>query len=137
MCLLLAAHTGTARSSCSNSAARHPLHLCATRLQFEARQFIRACILQFVLPKQVRQQLVGRSHAHHHLACKLPSSVLLLQVGGRKFHAHRLALLAASDTFRAMFDGEYKERNAPLIPIPNIRYEVCFPSRALSKLTDS
>ena len=45
-------------------------------------------------------------------------------VGGRKFHAHRLALLAASDTFRAMFDGEYKERTAPLIPIPNIRYEV-------------
>ena len=39
--------------------------------------------------------------------------------------AHRLALLAASDTFRAMFDGEYKERTAPLIPIPNIRYEVC------------
>ena len=40
-------------------------------------------------------------------------------------YAHRLALLAASDTFRAMFDGEYKERTAPLIPIPNIRYEVC------------
>ena len=50
--------------------------------------------------------------------------LLLLQVGGRKFHAHRLALLAASDTFRAMFDGEYKERDAPLIPIPNIKYEV-------------
>ena len=48
----------------------------------------------------------------------------LPQVGGRKFHAHRLALLAASDTFRAMFDGEYKERTAPLIPIPNIKYEV-------------
>ena len=45
-------------------------------------------------------------------------------VEGKKFHAHRLALLAASDTFRAMFDGEYKERTLGEIPIPNIRYEV-------------
>jgi len=41
---------------------------------------------------------------------------------GRKFHAHRIALLASSDTFRAMFDGHYKEKEASQIPIPNIRF---------------
>jgi hypothetical protein len=43
-------------------------------------------------------------------------------VEGRPFHAHRIALLASSDTFRAMFDGHYREREAPSIPIPNIRW---------------
>ena len=41
---------------------------------------------------------------------------------GRKFFAHRIALLASSDTFRAMFDGHYKEKEASQIPIPNIRF---------------
>ena len=45
-------------------------------------------------------------------------------VEGRRFHAHRIALLASSDTFRAMFDGHYREKDASEIPIPNIRYEV-------------
>ena len=45
-------------------------------------------------------------------------------VEGRRFHAHRIALLASSDTFRAMFDGHYKEKDASVIPIPNIRYDV-------------
>ena len=45
-------------------------------------------------------------------------------VEGQKFHAHRIALLASSDTFRAMFDGHYREKDASEIPIPNIRYEV-------------
>ena len=43
-------------------------------------------------------------------------------VEGQTFHAHRIALLASSDTFRAMFDGHYKEKEASTIPIPNIRY---------------
>jgi len=45
-------------------------------------------------------------------------------VEGQKFHAHRIALLASSDTFRAMFDGHYREKDASEIPIPNIRFEV-------------
>ena len=45
-------------------------------------------------------------------------------VEGQTFHAHRIALLASSDTFRAMFDGHYKEKEASTIPIPNIRYTV-------------
>lgn len=45
-------------------------------------------------------------------------------VENRRFHAHRIALLASSDTFRAMFDGHYKEKDASVIPIPNIRYDV-------------
>ncbi|KAK9809295.1 hypothetical protein WJX73_002053 [Symbiochloris irregularis] len=45
-------------------------------------------------------------------------------VEGRHFHAHRIALLASSDTFRAMFDGHYKEKDAAVIPIPNIRFHV-------------
>lgn len=45
-------------------------------------------------------------------------------VDGQTFHAHRIALLASSDTFRAMFDGHYKEKEASTIPIPNIRYTV-------------
>lgn len=31
-------------------------------------------------------------------------------VEGRKFHAHRIALLASSDAFRAMFSGGYREK---------------------------
>ena len=43
-------------------------------------------------------------------------------VENRKFYAHRIALLASSDTFRAMFDGHYREKEASTIPIPNIRF---------------
>jgi len=45
-------------------------------------------------------------------------------VDGATFHAHRIALLASSDTFRAMFDGHYREKEAARIPIPNIRWPV-------------
>lgn len=31
-------------------------------------------------------------------------------VEGKKFYAHRIALLASSDAFRAMFNGGYKEK---------------------------
>ncbi len=45
-------------------------------------------------------------------------------VEGRHFHAHRIALLASSDAFRAMFDSGYREREAACIDIPNIPYDV-------------
>jgi hypothetical protein len=41
-------------------------------------------------------------------------------VGGRPFYAHRIALLASSDAFRAMFGGGYREEAAASIEIPNI-----------------
>ncbi|OAY83690.1 ARM repeat protein interacting with abf2, partial [Ananas comosus] len=45
-------------------------------------------------------------------------------VEGKRFYAHRIALLASSETFRAMFDGGYREKDARDIEIPNIRWEV-------------
>jgi hypothetical protein len=41
-------------------------------------------------------------------------------VEGRPFYAHRIALLASSDAFRAMFGGGYREGLAASITIPNI-----------------
>ncbi|PKA54839.1 arm repeat protein interacting with ABF2 [Apostasia shenzhenica] len=45
-------------------------------------------------------------------------------VEGKRFYAHRIALLASSDAFRAMFDGGYREKDTRDIEIPNIRWEV-------------
>ncbi|CAM6053663.1 unnamed protein product [Sphagnum tenellum] len=45
-------------------------------------------------------------------------------VEGRRFFAHRIALLASSDAFRAMFDGGYREKEAKDIEIPNISWKV-------------
>lgn len=45
-------------------------------------------------------------------------------VEGRPFYAHRIALLASSDAFRAMFNGGYREKEAASIEIPNIEYGV-------------
>lgn len=45
-------------------------------------------------------------------------------VEGQKFYAHRIALLASSDAFRAMFNSGYKEKEARQIQIPNIRWNV-------------
>ncbi|GAX73566.1 hypothetical protein CEUSTIGMA_g1017.t1 [Chlamydomonas eustigma] len=45
-------------------------------------------------------------------------------VEGKKFHAHRIALLASSDAFHAMFSGGYKEKEASSIDIPNIPWDV-------------
>ncbi|PWA74148.1 ARM repeat protein interacting with ABF2 [Artemisia annua] len=42
---------------------------------------------------------------------------------GKVFFAHRIVLVASSDAFRAMFDGGYKERDAKVVQIPNIRWE--------------
>ncbi|KAL3676603.1 hypothetical protein R1sor_026551 [Riccia sorocarpa] len=45
-------------------------------------------------------------------------------VEGKRFYAHRIALLASSDAFRAMFDGGYREKEAKDIEIPNINWKV-------------
>jgi len=45
-------------------------------------------------------------------------------VEDKPLHAHRIALLASSNAFRAMFNGGYKERDERSISIPNIRYDV-------------
>ncbi|CAM6085940.1 unnamed protein product [Calypogeia fissa] len=45
-------------------------------------------------------------------------------VEGKRFYAHRIALLASSDAFRAMFDGGYREKEAKDIEIPNISWKV-------------
>ena len=45
-------------------------------------------------------------------------------VEGKNFYAHRIALLESSDVFKSMFDGNYKEKQASSIPIPNIRWPV-------------
>ncbi|CAN6482032.1 unnamed protein product [Victoria cruziana] len=44
-------------------------------------------------------------------------------VEGKRFYAHRIALLASSDAFRAMFDGGYREKDAKDIEIPNIKWD--------------
>eukprot|EP00879_Flechtneria_rotunda_P007709 GHRR01008082.1.p1 GENE.GHRR01008082.1~~GHRR01008082.1.p1 ORF type:complete len:625 (+),score=228.53 GHRR01008082.1:277-2151(+) len=45
-------------------------------------------------------------------------------VEGRPFYAHRIALLASSEAFRAMFNQGFRESEASSIEIPNISYEV-------------
>ncbi|WIA37724.1 hypothetical protein OEZ86_014604 [Tetradesmus obliquus] len=44
-------------------------------------------------------------------------------VEGRPFYAHRIALLASSEAFRAMFNQGFRESEASSIDIPNISYE--------------
>lgn len=36
--------------------------------------------------------------------------LLVFPCAGQRFYAHRIALLASSDAFRAMFDGGYRVR---------------------------
>ena len=50
------------------------------------------------------------------MSCYTPQEDIVLQwsmtlnmlFSGRRFYAHRIALLASSDAFRAMFDGGYR-----------------------------
>jgi hypothetical protein len=45
-------------------------------------------------------------------------------VEGRPFHAHRIALLASSDAFRAMFNGGYREKASCMgIAVARVFYE--------------
>mmetsp|Transcript_3842 Transcript_3842/g.10892 ORF Transcript_3842/g.10892 Transcript_3842/m.10892 type:complete len:719 (-) Transcript_3842:253-2409(-) len=45
-------------------------------------------------------------------------------VEGKQFYAHRIALCASSDAFRAMFSSGYREKEASSIDIPNISWNV-------------
>ncbi|EFJ47093.1 hypothetical protein VOLCADRAFT_61760 [Volvox carteri f. nagariensis] len=49
---------------------------------------------------------------------------ITFNVEGRKFYAHRIALLASSEAFRAMFSGGYREKDADSVDIPNISWHV-------------
>lgn len=49
-------------------------------------------------------------------------------VEGKKFHAHRIALLASSDAFRAMFGGDYREKVGVVVRVEGgigVRVESC------------
>ena len=52
------------------------------------------------------------------------TSDVVFVVEGKNFHAHRGTLLAESEVFKSMFDGNYREKEATSIPIPNIRWPV-------------
>ncbi len=75
--------------------------------------------LQWLRGGYCQQVYLGEQYVNN-----LTLSDVTFLVEGQTFHAHRIALLASSDTFRAMFDGHYKEKEASTIPIPNIRYAV-------------
>jgi len=40
--------------------------------------------------------------------CNSDGDFVFLMIAGKRFYAHRIALLASSDAFRAMFDGGYR-----------------------------
>jgi len=49
---------------------------------------------------------------------------ITFMVEGRPFHAHRIALLASSEAFRAMFNQGFREKDATCISIPNLSWAV-------------
>ncbi|GJP44343.1 hypothetical protein CLOM_g3723 [Closterium sp. NIES-68] len=70
-------------------------------------------------PPPTPQVYLGEQYVN----CPTLSDVTFL-VEGTRFYAHRIALLASSDAFRAMFDGGYREKEAKDIEIPNISLAV-------------
>ena len=52
------------------------------------------------------------------------SADITFMVEGRPFHAHRIALLASSEAFRAMFNQGFREKDATCISIPNLSWAV-------------
>ncbi|CAI5474547.1 unnamed protein product [Closterium sp. Yama58-4] len=71
-------------------------------------------------PPPTPQVYLGEQYVN----CPTLSDVTFL-VEGTRFYAHRIALLASSDAFRAMFDGGYREeKEAKDIEIPNISLPV-------------
>ena len=72
-------------------------------------------------PSATAQQAVyiGGDHVNSRIL-----SDVTFEVEGKLFYGHRIALLASSDAFRAMFHGVYKEKDAEVIAIPNISYRV-------------
>eukprot|EP00898_Chlorokybus_atmophyticus_P005667 jgi/Chlat1/6100/Chrsp40S05677 len=69
-------------------------------------------------PPPTPQVYLGEQYVN----CQTLSDVTFV-VEGHVFYAHRIALLASSDTFRAMFDGGYREKEAKNIEIPNISWK--------------
>ena len=55
---------------------------------------------------------------------KKQSSDVTFLIEGKEFYAHKIALTAHSEVFKSMFQGDYKEKDAVSIPIPNIRWPV-------------
>lgn len=80
---------------------------------FEAQSIDSACLTNSQQPSVY----LGKEHVNS----KILSDVTF-KVEGKRFYGHRIALLASSDAFRAMFHGVYKEKDADVIDIPNIRY---------------
>lgn len=114
---------------------------CTLRLQEgEGRQAAAACACGRAPPRACCQPAGRRMRLNlrHHPTAVPPLQVMLgagyvnspklsdltFIVEGRPFHAHRIALLSASEIFKTMFDGSYREKDASTIPIPNIRWEV-------------
>lgn len=62
---------------------------------------------------------LGASYIGH----KQSSDVTFL-IDGKEFYAHKEALTAHSEVFKSMFQGDYREKDATSIPIPNIRWPV-------------
>lgn len=55
---------------------------------------------------------------------KKPLSDVIFLVEGKEFYAHKIALQAGSEVFKSMFEGNYIEKEADSIRIPNIRWPV-------------
>ncbi|KAL2922554.1 ARM REPEAT PROTEIN INTERACTING WITH ABF2 [Bienertia sinuspersici] len=70
-------------------------------------------------PSPISQVYLGEKYVN---SATLSDVTFLVQ--GKRFHAHRICLLASSDAFRAMFDGGYREKDARDIEIPNITWEI-------------
>ncbi|URE42097.1 BTB/POZ domain [Musa troglodytarum] len=84
-----------------------------------ARKSPTVCSVDAASPSPSPQVYLGEQYVNSSML----SDVTFL-VEGKCFYAHRIALLASSDAFRAMFDGGYREKDARDVEIPNIRWEV-------------
>ncbi|XP_010255973.1 PREDICTED: ARM REPEAT PROTEIN INTERACTING WITH ABF2-like isoform X2 [Nelumbo nucifera] len=84
-----------------------------------AKKAATLCPMDAAPPSPTPQVYLGEQYVNNATL----SDVTFL-VEGRRFYAHRIALLASSDAFRAMFDGGYREKDARDIEIPNIRWDV-------------
>lgn len=71
-----------------------------------------------ILPPEPNEYLGGR------YVGQKPLSDVIFLIEDKPFYAHKIALQASSDVFKSMFQGDYREKEAETIPIPNIRWEV-------------
>ncbi|CAL9176315.1 unnamed protein product [Musa hybrid cultivar] len=85
-----------------------------------AKKSLTLCSVDAASPSPSPQVYLGEQYVNSSTL----SDVTFLVEGCKCFYAHRIALLASSDAFRAMFDGGYREKDARDIENPNIRWEV-------------